>query len=308
MNRIYKLINKDDLDFIIGKLQLNKSEYYAGLCSCIDELADVPGVKLVCDNLVKDFRNGNANINRCFTQLLLAYKFKERGILNGLELSNPPLDFLLNDGMGIELIRIGDDNNLLLSKIEKFIDQCDLSGYRDFEIEIKLKSNEPKIILASLKRDFPVLLEKNVISNEYYEMTLREKGDLVASLLPDNIWSTVCLSSRTDYNLKLWFMEKRLDIIEVILNKNTRSAARNSSILIVDLSESSSYHYSLSYIKTKLDEIKNGIPKNNLAIIMFVNFFFKDKVIKCDMEYIKIKDDDERANNFENIFLKSKLC
>ncbi|GEM_PF-3799548 len=308
INRIYRFINKSDLDFIVSKLQLNKREYFVGLCSSIDELEDIPGIKIVCDNFVKDFRNGNININRYFVQLLLAYKFKRRGILNSLEFGNPPLDFLLNDGLGVELIRIGDDNSLLKSKIEKFVGQCDLSGYKDFEIEIKLKSDEPKIILASLKRDFPILLGKNIISNEFYEMALREKGDLSAFLSRDNIWSTVCLSSRINYNLKLWFMEKRPDILEVILNKNTRLAAQNSAILIVDLSEGSSYHFGLPSIRAKLNEIKNKIPKDNSAIIMFINFFFKDGVIKCDMEYIKIKDDDERINNFENTFLKSKLC
>jgi hypothetical protein len=308
INRIYRFINKSDLDFIISKLQLNEREYFIGLCFSIDELEDIPGTKIVCDNFVKDFRNGNANINRYFVQLLLAYKFKRRGILNSLESGNPPLDFLLNDGLGVELIRIGDDNNLLQSKIEKFIDQCNLSGYKDFEIEIKLKSNEPKIILASLKRDFPIFLEKNIISNEFYEMTLRRMRELSTFVPRDNIWSTICLSSRINYNLKLWFMEKRPDILEVILNKNTRLATQNSAILIIDLSEGGSYHFSLSSIRTKLNEIKNKIPKNNLAIIMFINFFFKDGVIKCDMEYIKIKDDDERINNFENTFLKSKLC
>lgn len=306
VNRIYRFINKDNLDFIINNLGSEKIEYIENLCICIDALANISGINTVCDNFVKDFKNGNTDINRCFVQLLLAYKFKRLGILSELESGTPPLDFLLTNGLGAELTRIGDDNHLIEAKIRNFISTCDLHNYKDFEIEIRLKSNQIKSILSSLKRDFNLLLEKKGISNKIYDILLypRNNDFTEMSVLP-NTGKIFCISNEGAYSLKIEFVKNAPDILESILNKNTRTASKKSYILIVDLSNESSSYFSLDSIRNKFDEIKNEIPSNNLAIIIAVRFFFESAVIKCKMTYLIRGREDERILNFENIFLKN---
>ncbi|MFA5184150.1 MAG: hypothetical protein WC456_01340 [Patescibacteria group bacterium] len=306
MNLNLKLISKEDLNFIASSAVFNKTGYMNALCSCLDELSDVPGAKIICDNFVKSFREGQIDINRNFVQLLLAYKFKRLGILDSLEMGNPPLDFLLLDSLGIELTRLGDNEDLIKSKIENFIESTALAGYKDFEIEIRLKTFQIKEILAALKRDLFLLLEKRSISNNIYDLNLQPRfgGSVSMPLIPGER-KVVCLSNKVDYALKIEFITGSKDLLSLILAKNSRSAAQRSSVLIIDLSSGSSHHFSLDYIAKELDRIKNSLPASNLAIIVAVNFYFKGGTIECRRSYIIRGREDKRIVAFENIFLKN---
>lgn len=297
---IYKFISKQEFDLIFEKVGIsNKEHYFNAICCCIDEMYDVQGLEKVVRKYVQEIREDSNQFSRSFIHLMIGYKLKRYNQLKEVETNNISYDFVLNNGLKIELTRERDFERIVKKRILKEIKKIPL--LKDLFLTFYIKTSGIDDVVKKIKSEIkgPPFRE---LENEYFDLVIQPEGQFFGALPNKNIDGILQLSTGPGNNLGIQFKAKSISLIDLILKKNTKEACRNSDILIVDLTDD------LSIIgKNTLDEelikIDSEVIPSNLKIIILMRFFWSENIIKAELKY-RVFCKDDVVDEFEKDFLQ----
>lgn len=232
-------ISEEDLRYIHKKSKHIK-DYLSSFVHYLNYLGHIPNSLRITRKYLEDMHQGCDPLNRSFMHLYLATILHQKNLLHSVEQGHPPCDFLLKNGLRVELCRLGDDVALIQNGIHKIIAKNNFLIGKNVYIHCRTLSI--KRILAKIKNDLSRLCDENTsISREDYDIRFEERSNELGEDLPlDTLAGNTYMASTQNYGLFITLPPDtdQNTLLKLLATKVKKSAASQSDILIIDLTDS----------------------------------------------------------------------
>jgi len=298
---IYKVISKEDLDFIVQRVNVpSKEEYFHSICRCVDEMYFVAGLNKVINRFVCEIKEYPDLFPRSFAHLLIGHLFMRYGQLKDIETSGDiSYDFILNNGLKVELTRLKDFEKIGEKRILKEIKKNQL--LENLTLLFYIKTLNFDEVTKKIRTELRKPPFKDYIENNAFDLMISLKGDSIGMPVNMQIGGMMHLSTGETNHLGIQFRVPEEKLIDLILKKTKRDACRHSDILIIDLTDD----FSMSSLEDEFLKIDEKLIPKNIKILIFTKFFWADNIIKEEIKY-KILSQNDVIDNFEKDFLQKE--
>jgi hypothetical protein len=299
---IYKLISREEFDLILSTINApNKDHYFNAICCCVDEMHDIRCLERVVRRYIQEIKEYPEQFSRSFIHLMVGYKLKRYGQLKEIETAGAvSYDFILNNGLKIELTRVRDFEQVAKKRILKEIKKIPLLN--ELSLLFYIKTLEIDSVIKKMRGELKKPPFKEYIENEVFDLIIQPKSNSLSMPVNTQIGGILHLSTGPKNNLGIQFKAKSVKLIDLILEKNKHEACRNSDVIIVDLTDDLSI-IGKNTLEEELKLIDAGLIPENLKIIIFTSFYWSENIIKAELKY-RIFHNNAIVEDFEKNFLQ----